>query len=67
MNELIEIAKEVTRLWHEHSKDPYIILKKMGYSRDNIKTVVMIMKEANNNMMEDKERERTSSGSKWID
>jgi len=66
MNKLIEIAKEITRLWHEHDEHALKTLKKSGYSSSDIFTVVKIMKEANNNMMEDEQR-RPLRSNKWID
>ena len=58
MNKLIEITKEITRLWHEGVHDPYEELKALGYDIEDIRTVVFILKEGNKNMMEGRKQIR---------
>lgn len=66
MNKLIEIAKEITRLWHEQDREAYTTLKKSGYTSQDIRIVVSIMKEANSNMVESEQKE-IEGKNKWID
>ena len=62
MNELVHIVKEITRLWREKSNDPYGELQEMGYKMEDIKTVVLILKEGSMNM-----DEHNKSDDKWKD
>ena len=58
MNKLIEITKEITRLWKERSENPYKELKTMGYNQEDISTVIFILRTGNDNMMEGRNRGR---------
>ncbi len=70
MNKLIEITKEITRLWKEGNNNPYKELKIMGYKQEDIKTVVFILKEGNNNMITGRPRRldeiKRGDSDKWI-
>ena len=71
MNKLIEITKEITRLWKEGSPNAYKELKTMGYKQDDISTVVFILKEGNRNMTEGRPRRpdeiKRGDSDKWTD